>query len=166
MRQNNAIVGTTSGAKLETNHQTASIDARRTGRGNSNARFFRPSVAELGPVPIHARADGIPTVSEKYSEPGSPKSLGQRDIFQNLSGDGRVATDSVVGRPLYQYVLPVGCNNAGVLITHASRRILCGQFRENDRHDDSLGEADNDLLGRVGQQIGFLFFRFLDCASE
>ncbi len=77
-----------------------------------------------------------------------------------------MAADGEVGFAFDEEELAVGGGEAGVGVADLFGRVDAGELGEDERHDGVLPEAGDDLAGRVGEQRGVIFFRFVEGAGE
>src|SRR5271168_1474904 len=97
-----------------------------------------------------------------HSEAGLAENAGQRYVLQYFCGDCGVAARGFVGSAPDENILTVRSDDSRVWIAYPFRRILRRELGENYRHDRALGERDDHLLGRVGQEISPLSLRFVE----
>ena len=77
-----------------------------------------------------------------------------------------MAADAPVGLALDEQKLPVGGCNALGRIGDLGGRIGESQFTEDERHQRPLGEAVDDLAGRVAEDAGLVLLCLVDGAAQ
>ena len=101
---------------------------------------------------VHAGADGVGAVAEEYFSARALYGASQSHIFEQVTGNGSVSADGIVGFAGDQEVLAVGGRGGGAGIAHLRWAKAGGEFGEDHGHYRFFAEAFYDLLGRVREQ--------------